>query len=70
MIENRMKELRARESLTQEELARLASISRQAVLSIENKKYIPSLELAFRIASALNEPIQNVFFVVQDQETA
>lgn len=61
MIKNRIKVLRAERDWTQADLAELVGISRQAVISIEKYKYTPSLELAFKIASAFEVDITEVF---------
>lgn len=61
MIQNRIKVLRAERDWTQSDLAEKASISRQAVISIEKYKYTPSLELAFKIAKVFNVSINEVF---------
>ncbi len=53
--------------MTQQELARRAGISRQAVISIESGKYSPSLELAFRLALVFDKPIQEVFYIQDSQ---
>lgn len=68
MIKNRIKILRAEKSWTQAELAEVAGISRQAVISIEKYKYTPSLELAFRLAKAFDTDINNVFELVEENE--
>lgn len=47
--------------MTQQELADKAGVTRQAIISIESGKYSPSLELAFRIAHALNARLEDVF---------
>lgn len=61
MIKNRIKVLRAERDWTQADLADRVGISRQAVISIEKYKYTPSLELAFKIASAFEVEITEVF---------
>jgi len=43
-------------------------VSRQTINAIEGGKYPPSLEVAFRIASILCTPIENVFFYEPDIE--
>ncbi len=60
-MKNRMKELRARHSLTQENLAELVCVTRQTILAIEAGKYSPSLDLGFMIARALQSKIDEVF---------
>jgi len=47
--------------MTQEELGRLAGCTRQTIISLEQGKYVPSLELAFRIARAFDTRIEDVF---------
>lgn len=61
-IQNHIKRIRlARTDLTQSELARRVGATRQTIIAIEAQKYAPSLELAFRIAHVLGEPIADVF---------
>lgn len=48
--------------MTQQELADLIGATRQTVHAIEAAKYAPSLELAFRIAVALETPFGEVFW--------
>nr|WP_242704004.1 helix-turn-helix transcriptional regulator [Enterococcus sp. 669A] len=66
MIKNRIKVLRAERDWTQADLADRVGISRQAVISIEKYKYTPSLELAFKIASAFEVEITEVFRPEED----
>ncbi|MDQ0095718.1 putative transcriptional regulator [Paeniglutamicibacter psychrophenolicus] len=47
--------------MTQAELGALVGVTRQTIIAIEQGKYSPSLESAFRIAHALNLPITEVF---------
>ncbi len=61
-ITNRIKDIRqSSKTLTQSELARKVGATRQTIIAIEAQKYAPSLELAFRIAYVLGEPIDEVF---------
>ena len=61
-ITNHIRRIRlARTELTQSELARRVGATRQTIIAIEAEKYAPSLELAFRIAHVLGEPIDEVF---------
>ena len=63
-IENSVRRLRFNNNeMTQQELADLVRISRQTVVAIEKYKYTPSLELAFKIALAFDEEIQDVFYI-------
>ena len=60
-LRNTVRELRAAHSMTQQELADRISVTRQTVIAIEGDKYSPSLEVAFRIARALEAPLEAVF---------
>lgn len=61
-ITNYIKRIRlARTELTQAALAERVGATRQTIIAIEAQKYAPSLELAFRIAHVLDEPIEKVF---------
>ena len=61
-IKNNIRRLRFfANEMTQLELAEKAGISRQTVVALEAGKYIPSLEIAFRIADVFNVGIEDVF---------
>ena len=47
--------------MTQEDLAEVAGVTRQTILAIEKGKYVPSLDLAFRISRHFNVNIEEVF---------
>lgn len=47
--------------MTQKELADKVGVTRQTIVAIENAKYSPSLELAFRIAYVFDTPLEEVF---------
>lgn len=57
----RIKELRARYDLTQEQLASMVDVRRETIGHIEKNKYNPSLTLAYKISRALNSTIEEVF---------
>jgi putative transcriptional regulator len=61
-MRTRIKELRARHNLTQEELAKKIGVRRETILFIESGKYNPSLKLAFQISRELKEKIEEIFF--------
>ena len=65
VLKNRLKELRARDSLNQTELAKLAEVSRQTISLIEREEYTPSVVIAMRIAQIFNENVENVFQLVE-----
>jgi len=60
-MKNHLRELRAREKVTQDELAQKAGVTRQTILAIENGKYNPSLELAFKLSEIFKVPIEKIF---------
>jgi len=60
-MRTRIKELRARYDLTQEELARKAGVRRETIVFIEKGRYNPSLKLAHSIAKALKTSIDELF---------
>ena len=60
-IVNRIKVLRAMHDLTQEELARQVGVTRQTINALEKNRYVPSLELAFRIARHFKTGVEEVF---------
>jgi putative transcriptional regulator len=60
--ENRIRRLRFdHNEMTQEELANRAGCTRQTIIALEQNKYVPSIELAFRVARAFGVPLEEVF---------
>ena len=67
IIKNNIRTLRFMASeMTQQELADKTGVTRQTIVAIENGKYAPTLELAFRIAHIFDKPLQEVFTVDPD----
>ena len=61
-ISNQVRRLRFEsDEMTQQELAELVGVTRQTVVAIEGDKYSPSLEVAFRIATIFDVPVDDVF---------
>jgi putative transcriptional regulator len=60
-VKTRIKELRARYDLTQDELAKNVGVRRETILFIEKGNYNPSLKLAHDIAKALQTTIDDLF---------
>ena len=61
-IKNNLRRLRfEHDEMTQQELADRAQCTRQTILALEQGKYVPSLELAFRIAKVFGVPLEEVF---------
>ena len=63
LVRNNIRKLRfERDEMTQQQLAELVGVTRQTIVAIEKEKYSPSLEAAFKIALALQKPLDEVFF--------
>lgn len=61
-INNNIRKLRFNaDEMTQQELSEKTGVTRQTIVAIENGKYSPTLELAFRIAHIFNKPLEEVF---------
>ena len=60
-MKNRLRELRAKEQLSQADLAEKLGVSRQTVNAIETERYEPSLGLAFKIADLFKIAIEDIF---------
>lgn len=60
-MKNNIKEIRTKKRLYQQELADICEVSRQTVNAIENNKYDPTLELAFKLATALDTTVDHLF---------
>lgn len=60
-LRTRMKELRAKYDLTQEELANKVGVRRETIVFLERGKYNPSLKLAYDVAKVLESKIEEVF---------
>ncbi|HUT97246.1 MAG TPA: helix-turn-helix transcriptional regulator [Dehalococcoidales bacterium] len=61
-INNQIRRLRFDHGeMTQEELANRAGCTRQTIIALEQGKYVPSIELAFKIARAFSVSLEEVF---------
>ncbi|SDN59713.1 helix-turn-helix transcriptional regulator [Bacillus sp. OK048] len=60
-MENRIKEYREKNGISQGKLGDLCKVTRQTINAIENNKYDPSLELAFNLSDVLGLPIEELF---------
>ncbi|MDH3711260.1 MAG: helix-turn-helix transcriptional regulator [Cyclobacteriaceae bacterium] len=60
-MRTRIKELRAKHELTQENLAQKVKVRRETIVFLEKGKYNPSLQLAYEISRVFNLPIEKVF---------
>ncbi|WP_039234819.1 helix-turn-helix transcriptional regulator [Bacillus thermotolerans] len=60
-MKNKILEHRKGKGFTQDALAKKCNVSRQTINAIENDRYDPTLQLAFKIARVLNTTVDNVF---------
>ena len=60
-IKNHIRDLRAAHNLTQQDLADRIGVTRQTVIAMEQDKYSPSLETAFKVALVFGVPLEQVF---------
>jgi len=61
LTKNKLKEFRDRSGLSQEALADKVDVSRQTIISIEGNRYVPSLELALKLAKQFKCKIEDLF---------
>jgi putative transcriptional regulator len=66
-LRNRLRVARAEQELSQDQLARLAGVSRQTISSIETGQYCPSTLLAFRLAAVLGSRVDELFWIEGDE---
>ncbi len=62
-MKTRIKELRAKDNLTQIELAQKVGVRRETIVFLEKGKYNPSLKLAYAISKVFNMGIEEVFIL-------
>ncbi|MBQ7344365.1 MAG: helix-turn-helix transcriptional regulator [Clostridia bacterium] len=61
-LENRLKEIRTEQKISQGELARMVGVSRNTISSIETGQYCPTAKLAYTIVIALDNRFEDVFY--------
>jgi len=62
-MKNNIRVERAIKNITQADLADLIGVSRQTINTIESNRYVPSTVLALKIARVFNKPVEEVFFL-------
>lgn len=62
-LKNRLRETRNQRGLTQENLANMVGATRQTIIAIERGGYTPSVALALKLASAVDVPVQDLFWL-------
>ncbi len=65
-MQNRIKEYRKQQKITQDDLAKAVDVTRQTIISLENGKYDASLKLAHRIAKYFSVSIEELFIFEED----
>ncbi|MEA3325190.1 MAG: helix-turn-helix transcriptional regulator [Euryarchaeota archaeon] len=65
-MNTRIKELRARYNLTQEDLAKKVGVRRETIVFLEKGTYNPSLKLAHDVAKVLETAIEELFIFDDD----
>ncbi|ASK64005.1 transcriptional regulator [Virgibacillus phasianinus] len=67
MLENRVRELRARFKWTQQDLAEAIGATRQTIGLIEKGHYAPSISLALKISKAFNVTVEEIFYLKEEE---
>ncbi|MEG0526331.1 helix-turn-helix transcriptional regulator [Amedibacillus sp. YH-ame10] len=66
-MKNRLEEIRKSKGIRQEELAFALEVSRQTIGSLENGRYNPSIQLAFKIARYFDMSIEDIFIYEEEK---
>ncbi len=66
-MKNNLKVLRAIKNISQEELAKQISVSRQTINAMEKGKYVPSTVLALKLAKYFEKPVEKIF-ALEDED--
>ena len=61
-LKNKLKEIRSKRGLSQEELAKKVGTTRQTIIAIEKNLFNPSAKLALLLCLALDEKFENLFY--------
>lgn len=69
MLRNRVKELRARHSFSQTDLATLAGVTRQTIGFIEKGEFSPSIALSLRLAKHLKIKVDELFWLEDEEDS-
>ncbi len=67
-LHNQVRDSRLQLELTQETLASMVGVTRQTIIAIEKGGYTPSVELALKLARALQIPMEQLFWLDEDRE--
>ncbi len=58
-----LKQVREAKGLTQAQLAEAIGVSRKTINTVENGVYVPSTVIALKLAAALGEPVERLFWL-------
>ena len=64
---NHLRDIRLEKQLTQESLADAVGVTRQSIIAIEKKKFIPSVKLSLELALALGVSLEELFWLENPQ---
>ncbi|WP_347488148.1 helix-turn-helix transcriptional regulator [Desulfoscipio sp. XC116] len=67
-MKTRVKELRSKANLTQQQLANLVYVSSRTIISIEKEQYSPSLMLAYRMAEVFGTTVEDLCCLKENRE--
>lgn len=56
------------DELSQDELAKAIGVTRQTIFSIEKAKFVPSTLLALKLARFLEKKVEEIFYIIEDDE--
>jgi len=62
-VTNNVRQARRHADLTQQELADAVGVSRQTIISVEQGRYRPSVELALKMGGTLDLPVEKLFIL-------
>lgn len=65
-MNNKIKELRKLNKVTQDDLAEAVGVTRQTIISLENGKYNASLQLAYKISRYFGKKIEDIFIFEEE----
>jgi putative transcriptional regulator len=66
-MKNKLKELRQKENISQDDLAAILKVSRQTINSIETGKFDPSLKLVMKMTKYFNIGLEQIFIYEEEK---
>ena len=65
-LRNNLKSIRTRLGMSQQDLANIASVTRQTISGVESGQYAPSVAITLRLAKALGCQVEDLFWLERD----